>query len=128
MKKLWPYMIVFSTAAFLLVGIWLYLWFVPIVTDDDGIIYYLKPGTSKKLLLADLGNKNILPYPSLLAAFVYAQKSTLLKTGEYKFPKGSTALSIWKQVTSGTGLYFHRFTIIPGWSFNQLRFELLQQP
>lgn len=128
MKKLLPYIIAPALAVTLLIGMWLYLRLVPIVNQEDGVVYYLRPGISKKVFLTDLGDKNILPYPTLLSMFVYPQKSSQLKTGEYKFPKGSTALSIWKQVTSGTGLYYHHFTIIPGWSFSQLRFELLQQP
>lgn len=128
MKKFWLYITVPFVAAFILIGMWLYLWLVPVITQDDGIVYYLKPGVSKKVFLADLGNKNIIAHPNWLALFVYPQKSSQLKKGEYKFGKGSTAFSIWKQVTNGTGLYYHHFTIIPGWSFNQLRFELLQQP
>lgn len=127
MKKFRPFIIVTSVILFSMVGMWLYLSFFSIVTDEDGVIYYLKPGTSKKSLIADLSEKNILPHPIYLRLFIYLQKSALLKTGEYKFPKGSTAFSIWRQVTTGTGLYFHHFTIIPGWSFNQLRYELLQQ-
>lgn len=128
MKKLWLYITAPLFAAFFLIGMWLYFCLVPVVTQEDGIVYYLKPGITKKIFIADLGDKNIITHPNLLALYAYAQKSAQLKKGEYKFPKGSTMLSIWKQVTSGTGLYYYHFTIIPGWSFNQLRFELLQQP
>jgi UPF0755 protein len=44
-----------------------------------------------------------------------------LKTGEYLFKKGSTPASIWRQLTQGKGLYYHAFTIVPGWTFIQIK-------
>lgn len=118
----------FTSLVLVFTGIWLYLAFVPVVAESEGIVYYVKPGVTKKVLLTDLGDKNILPFPKLLAIFIFPQKSAQIKTGEYKFPYGATSFAIWKQITTGTGLYFHHFTIIPGWSFNQLRYELLREP
>jgi len=99
---------------------------------NDGVIYYLKPGTSKQTFIADLTQQKIITHPSLFLFYIYAQtilSSThlvpQLKAGEYFFPKGSTSLSIIKQVTNGTGLYYRSFTILPGWTFAQLRKALL---
>lgn len=47
-----------------------------------------------------------------------------MKAGEYLFPQGSNLISIWKQITTGSGLYYRSLTIVPGWSFKQLRQEL----
>lgn len=128
MKKLWPaYITISLIVAFFVIGTWFYLRFVPVVIQEEGIVYYLKPGMAKRAVIEDLADKNIIQHPNLLTLYALPQKSSQLKSGEYKFIQGSTTLSIWKQVTSGTGLYYHHFTIIPGWSFNQLRFELLQQ-
>jgi UPF0755 protein len=42
-------------------------------------------------------------------------------SGEYLIPSGSSPYFIWKQLTSGTGRYYRAFTIIPGWTFKQVR-------
>lgn len=126
MNKIKPFL--FSTLIFLVAcfaSFWLYLFLVPVVTDNDAT-FYLKPGASKKTVLAELSQQHIIPHPFLLSLYVFSQRSALLKTGEYRFPKGSTTLSIWKQITTGAGLLYHPFTIIPGWSFHQLRQALLQ--
>lgn len=42
-------------------------------------------------------------------------------SGEYLISSGTSPYSIWKQLTSGTGRYYRAFTIIPGWTFKQVR-------
>jgi len=108
------------------VSVWLYFLFTPVILQQEGYIYYLRPGTLKKTMVAELTQQGIISRPFLFSFFIYPQRSATLKTGEYLFPKGSTPYSIWKQITNGTGLYYHPFPIIPGWSFSQLRNALSQ--
>jgi UPF0755 protein len=108
------------------VFVWLYFLFTPVISKKEGYVYYLRPGTSKKAMMAELTQQGIISHPFLYSLFVYPQKNAQLKTAEYFFPKGSTPYSIWKQITSGKGLYYRPFSIIPGWSFNQLRHALSQ--
>jgi UPF0755 protein len=49
-----------------------------------------------------------------------------LKAGEYLFPKGSTPPSILRQITTVSGMIYHAFTIVPGWTFKELRAALLR--
>lgn len=97
-----------------------YLLMMPVVKEEHGVIYYLRPGTSHSMLIAELNQQGIVTHPFLFSLYVYPQ-NTPLKTGEYLFHKGSSLRSIWHQVTSGTGLYYRAFAIIPGWSFAQIR-------
>ncbi len=107
-----------------LVGLMSYAMFSRAVTQEAGVIYYLKPGTSKKALVKDLQQLGLLRYPRLFALYIYTMPRSQLKTGEYLFPQGASAYTIWKQITRGKGIIYHSFTIIPGWTFSQLRHEL----
>lgn len=108
------------------VAIWSYMNIMPVVTQDHGIVYYLKPGTPKTHIAEELSQQGVINHPQLFAFYVYLHPQGHLKTGEYLFPKGATMASIWRQITLGTGLYYRPFTIIPGWSFSQLRKALAQ--
>jgi UPF0755 protein len=109
-----------------LASLWFYFMNSSVVTQEAGVTYYLKPGTSEKTFITHLSLQGIIQYPLVFSLYVYPQYNAHLKTGEYFFPKGSTLISIWRQVTSGTGLVYHPFIIVPGWSFSQLRHALLQ--
>lgn len=105
-------------------------WFIyldiPRVQQNQGVTYYLRSGTSNKIFVADMQKIGIIGNSLLLTFYILPQKSAQLKTGEYLFPKGSNLFSIWYQVTNGKGLMYRPFTIVPGWSFAQLREELLK--
>jgi UPF0755 protein len=107
-----------------LVAAGLYLLQKPVVEQREGYIFYLKPGTSKQRLVAELNEAGVINHPLLFAIYAYPQFNSQLKTGEYFFPTGSTSRSIWQQITTGKGLYYRSFAIIPGWTFQQLRVQL----
>lgn len=117
-------LILFAACCFL--GMGLYALYMPVVSNPAGVTYFLKPGSSKKAVIADLSQQGLVSLPLFFSLYTYPQKTVPLKTGEYLFPKGSTPASIWRQVSTGRGLVYHPFTIIPGWSFNQLRSQLAQ--
>lgn len=110
------------------VSVWMYAVFIPVISKEEGYVYYLRAGIGKKQLITDLSQQGIIQHPFLFALYIYPQSMIHLKKGEYLFHKGSTFSSIWKQVTNGTGFFYHAFTIVPGRTFNQLRNELLQEP
>jgi UPF0755 protein len=109
-----------------LISIWLYFLFSTVVTEKNGYVYYLRPGISKRLVIQDLQQRGIITHPTALLIYTLPQKNAALKTGEYHFIKGSTTHSIWKQITTGSGLLYHPFAIIPGWTFKQLRTALMK--
>lgn len=115
-------LIALALGCFIAMG--LYVLYSPVVKVESGAVYYLKPGASKKEVISDLSQQGLIPNPILFSLYAYPQLSAHLKTGEYLFPRGSTPNSIWKQITTGKGLVYHPFTIIPGWTFLQLRQQL----
>lgn len=102
-------------------SIWLYFAYYPIVAQPSGVVYYLKSGLSKEATIQDMGEQGVVRLPLLFSFYAYIHAGAQLKSGEYMFPKGSTHVSIWKQITTGTGFYYRHFTIVPGWTFIQVR-------
>lgn len=110
----------------ILVLIITYALYFPVVFKKDGVVYYLKKGLSNKAFIEDLKHLGLLPLPSVFRLYTYTQRNAQLKTGEYFFAKGSSPIKIWRQVTRGKGLHYRSFTIVPGWSFQQLRQAISQ--
>jgi UPF0755 protein len=96
------------------------------VSQEEGAIYYLRPGTTKKTLVADLSRQGIIKHSMLFTLYVSMQRNAYLKTGEYRFVQGTTPVALWRQVVQGKGLVYRPFTIIPGWTFVQLKQALAQ--
>lgn len=109
-------------------GAVLYFFFAPVIPQVNPLVFYLKPGTSKKVIAQQLADQGVIPFPKLLDICVLLNYKAQLKTGEYAFKKGSTYFSIWRQITTGTGLYYRVFTIVPGWTFAQLKSNLNSAP
>lgn len=105
-----------------------YFLFSSVVPGPKGAIYYVRPGLSKASLAEELKQQGIIQHNVIFLLYAYAHPGAQLKTGEYAFPKGSSIVSIWRQITTGTGFAIHLFTIIPGKSFVQIRQLLDQNP
>lgn len=103
-----------------LISLWLYFLYGPSIETETK--YIVRPGASMGLVIDDLHAKNIIKHPLLFRLFVRLKNNSQeLKAGEYLFVKGASTSKILHQITTGTGLAFHTFTIIPGWNFKQLR-------
>jgi len=100
-----------------------------IVSDEKGIRYLVQPGASIKSVSQDLYTQKIINHPFLFNMLVYLKGNKHeLKAGDYLFRKGTTPLSLFNQITSGTGMFHYTFTIIAGWNFKHLREMLLNEP
>lgn len=109
-------------------AVWLHFLYAPVVKDDQGVRYTLKPGSTVNTLIKDLSDQHIITHPQLFRLLVRLHDSAhKLKAGEYLFPKGSTPSSILNQIVLGKGLVYYPFTIISGWNIQQLRAALLQE-
>src|SRR3990167_17377 len=124
MRKPWPVLVISIGVIFS--GVWLYALLAPVISQQAGMVYYLKQGTSTSALISDLSQRGVIRFPFLFTVYAHLKPRTHLKAGEYYFPKGSSAVSIWRQVTQGIGFFQRSFTIIPVWSFKQLRQALLR--
>lgn len=99
--------------------------YTPVTTSEN--LFYLRPGLTKQAIISELHTQGLVRSPLIFNLYA-SLNGQGIKTGEYQFPKGSTPISIWRQLTSGTGFYFRPFIIIPGWTFKQLRLSLDQNP
>jgi len=100
---------------------------ISLITDNNGAKYYLRHNTSIQVVSRELSQQHIINHPwlFLVTAYVYGAPHHL-KTGEYFFAKGTHVLKLLKQITTGKGLYYYSLTIVPGWSFTQVKQALLQ--
>lgn len=125
MKKTQPYLIAFALLLCGFLGLGGYTLFTPVITASEGYSYYVHPGASKHSVITELAEQGVFKHPTLLSFFLYPLHNTALKKGEYFFPADSTTFSIWRQITTGTGLLYHPFKIVPGMTFKQIRTNLL---
>jgi UPF0755 protein len=119
---------IFTALPFVLFIMWLKFIFTPIIFDDKGYQYTVKPGASIKSVTDDLYFKNIIKNRLFFSLLTDIRKGGHnIKAGEYLFPKGATPYRLLTQMMTGSGLVYHEFTIIPGWTFRQLRTALARE-
>lgn len=121
---------VISLTAIVGLGIaWEFFLQTPIINDVQGLRYNVRAGASFKSVSTDLHNLHILKHPYFFMSLVHYRGVThKLKAGEYLFPKGTTPGRMIDQISTGTGMIYHAFTIIPGMTFSQLRQTLDKSP
>ncbi len=108
-------------------GAYLY-WFSVARLEPEQKIYLVEPGTSLKAFSRQLHREKILPdaHTLVLIATLKGQ-SRDLKTGEYRFRKGITALEILDQVIAGRVVEYP-LTLLEGWTFRQFMDALAAAP
>ncbi len=121
-------------AAVLFIGI---LWFgirwyhflnSPIVTDNAGVEFVLQTGTSVKSLAAELQQQGVLTHPELFVLWARLTGQTRnLQAGEYRIDPGSTPRELLAKLSSGD-VVLYAFTVVPGWTFQQLITALEADP
>ena len=79
-----------------------------------------EPGSSVHHLIVDLQQLGYMPHPRFFLLLAYVKGATnKLKTGEYLFDPGTRPGQLLDQMLAGKAI-FHRFTIVEGWTFQQL--------
>ncbi|MEJ2573217.1 MAG: endolytic transglycosylase MltG [Gammaproteobacteria bacterium] len=92
----------------------------PLPIAAPGYHHVITAGTSLKGFTADLHQAGILPHPLYFRWMArFAGDSQSIQTGEYLFASGTTPPQLLHQVVSG-GVVQHAFTIVEGWTFDQL--------
>ncbi|HTM63325.1 MAG TPA: endolytic transglycosylase MltG [Gammaproteobacteria bacterium] len=112
------------TVFFVLAGIFAYTLYAPIPLPKEGTIFYVRPGISRENLVAELSQNHLIRLSPIFGWYTHMRGATP-RSGEYQIQKGSSPLSIWRQFTRGTGRYYRSFTIIPGWTFKQVKTAML---
>lgn len=94
----------------------------PVISDSHGVRFVVREGESFQSVTEDLQKLSIIKHPLFFNVLIHSQgKNNKLRAGEYLFPKGSTPYSIFNQMMTGSGLFHLSFTIVPGWTFKQVR-------
>ncbi len=123
-----PILITFFILCLVFAVTWIHFLYAPLIKDQQGYKYTVEPGSSLKAVINDLTLKGIVRYPHYMQLLIrYRGDAPKLKAGEYLFAKGTTPSSMLHQMVTGTGLVYHAFTIIPGWSFKDVRYAMLQE-
>ncbi len=92
----------------------------PLVQSDRPLDYVLKSGASIRTLTHDLHQQGILPHPAFLIFLAHWQGATKnLKAGEYLLAPGTTPKQLLAMIVAGN-VHYHKFTLIEGWTFQQL--------
>lgn len=79
-----------------------------------------EPGSSVHHLLLELQDHGYMAHPRFFLLLAYFKGATnKLKTGEYEFDPGTTPGQLLDQMLAGKCI-LHRFTIVEGWTFQQL--------
>ncbi len=92
----------------------------PLIPANKNIDYVLKPGSSIKVLAADLYGLGVLDHPNFLIFLGYWKGAAKhLKAGEYLFTPGTKPSELLDQIAAGK-VIFHRFTLVEGWNFVQV--------
>lgn len=100
----------------------------PIVEEEGGEYLLLEPGTSFRELVSQLDEDGVIDRPEY---FEFLARRTgqagRIQAGEYQFSPGTTPASMLQQLVRGQVIQ-HRFTLVEGWTFRQLRTALAADP
>ncbi|MDQ8040212.1 MAG: endolytic transglycosylase MltG [Rickettsiella sp.] len=90
------------------------------LSKTQTIHYIFEPGSSVHRLVDDLQAQGFIKHPRLFFLLAYLKGATnKLKTGEYLFEPGITPDQLLAQMLAGN-VILHRFTIVEGWTFQQV--------
>lgn len=108
---------------------WIQFLRTPIVLKDEGVRYEVRADQSLHAVIHDLYLLDVIKHQYFFDLLTWLRGDQRdLKAGEYLFPKGTTANSLLNQITSGSGVILHSFTIVAGWGFVHLRHALDSDP
>lgn len=111
----------------MIIGAWIKFLYTPLITEPNGIKYTVRQGSSMRTVINELSALNILKNPRFFKILVNIKHvSNRLKAGEYFFAKGTTSPKLLHQITTGTGIVYYTFMIVPGWTFQDIRTALLK--
>jgi UPF0755 protein len=99
---------------------------VPIVEQGVSTSVKVYPNEKLSTLAQTLHQKKLIRYPGLFQWVVeLTNNEYALRFGEYEIKYPMTAWQLLQHITHGTYLVKHRFTIVNGWTFDQVREALL---
>lgn len=108
------------------VGVWYFLADRPLHPGRQ--VFHLPAGTTMHGFADILQRRHVIDFsdPFILLAKLKGDGSAL-KTGDYRFPASTTPLAILQRVVEGRVIQYP-FTLIPGWTFHQIRAAFAKAP
>lgn len=92
----------------------------PLAIPETGFDYEVAPGANVKSIARDLKRRDIMEQPYYLVLLARIEGSSAgIKAGEYRFAPGTTPVQLLNQLVAGK-VREYSFTIIEGWTFQQL--------
>lgn len=99
-----------------------------ITLPPEGLDVTVPPGASMNRVARELAGQGIVVKPRFLTwAARWTGQAGRIRTGEYRLVHGMTARQMLDLFVSGR-VVEHRFTIVEGWTFRQMRAELSRLP
>lgn len=124
-----PVRYLIGSIALVVLGCGLYFyWFAVTRLTPEARIYIVEPGTTLKRFSRQLSREGVLTDAHSLVWLAYLKgQSRDLKSGEYRFRKGITALELLDQVMAGRVIEYP-MRIVEGWTFKQVLAALNDAP
>jgi len=117
-----PFVGVFLASVTLLLFLWVHFLKTSVIYRDEGVRYTVQEGASLHSVIHELYLLDVIRQPLFFRVLVDSRFNVhSLKAGEYFFPKGTTPARLLTQITTGTGMVYHEFTVVAGWTFHRLR-------
>jgi len=118
-----------SAIALVLLAFGTYFYWVTVTRlAPEARIYVVEPGTSLKSFARQMHREGVLPDSRTLVWIAYLKgQSRDLKSGEYRFRKGITALELLDQVMAGRVVEYP-LRIVEGWTFRQVLQAMNEAP
>ncbi len=118
----------FILAIFLIFIIQYFQFLLTPLSKTKPIHYFFEPGSSVHRLVDDLQARGFIKHSNFFFLLAYWKGATnKLKTGEYLLVPGTTPNQLLNQMLAGN-VVLHRFTIVEGWTFQQLMTALNASP
>lgn len=100
----------------------------PLLQHPPAISIIIQPGSSLSRITKQLQQQGLMPYPKLFIAYALLKHNEhLLKAGEYQIDPSMTAPGFLMNMVAGN-VILHKITFIEGWTFQDVRQALNQNP
>src|SRR3990167_653983 len=100
---------------------------VPLISTQVSTAIKVYPNESIQAVAAELKKQNIIQNPAFFA-WVFTVLGYHLHFGEYQLQYPITTWRLMKNMSSGSGLVKHKFTIVEGWTLSDILSALAKNP
>jgi UPF0755 protein len=129
MKKL-ALLILFLALAFALISGWTIQRFLqsPVTVPPDGLLYDIRPGVAFATISRELGDAGVVERPTIFRWYArLTDQASRVHAGRYRIEEGITPIQLLQKFEEGR-VEMYAFTIVEGWTFNELLNNLALHP